>query len=124
MNIGRLLFAAGMSAALTLGACESAPTVSVMQSPDVAITPGSTYAWAPAMNAPSGGHGDPRIDNEIIRDRIRLAINQNLGAKGYQLVDNPSEAQLLVAYYIGLQQGTDYRVNSYGAGYYGYGYGW
>jgi hypothetical protein len=67
--------------------------------------------------------GDPRIDNDIIRDRIRIAINTNLGAKGYQLVSDPGSAQLLVAYYVGIQPGTDYRVDSYGPSVYGYGWG-
>jgi hypothetical protein len=122
MNLGRTAFGAAMSAALTLGACESpAGKVSVLQSATASITPGATYAWAP-LTQREMSYGDPRIDNDIIRQRIRTAINTNLGAKGYQLVDAPASAQLLVSYYVGLRNATDYRVDSYG--YYGYGYGW
>lgn len=121
MNIARTVFGALMSAALVLSACETAPDVSILQSATASITPGATYAWAPI--AQSGGKGDPRIDNDIIRERIRSAINTNLGAKGFQLVSDPAAAQLLVAYYIGIQPGTDYRVNTYGPSYYGYGWG-
>jgi hypothetical protein len=52
-------------------------------------------------------------------------VNASLGAKGFQLVSDPESAQLIVAYYVGLQPRTDYRVDTFGGGgYYGYGYGW
>src|SRR5262245_33395687 len=123
MNFTRTLFGAALSCVLTLGACETPAKVTVLQSATTSITPGATYAWAPVA-AQGTQRGDPRIDNDIIRDRIRSAINANLGAKGYQLVSDPASAQLVVAYYVGLQPKTDYRVDSYGGGFYGYGYGW
>jgi len=122
MNFARMAFGAAISAALVLAACETPAKVSVLQSATASITPGATYAWAPAVSPT--GHGDPRIDNDIIRERIRTAVNANLGAKGYQLVSDPESAHLLVAYYVGLQPRTDYRVDTFGGGYYGYGYGW
>ena len=123
MNLARIVFGAAMSAALVLAACETPPKISVLQSPTASITPGATYAWAPTPQS-TGQHGDPRIDNDIIRERIRSAVNTNLGAKGFQLVSDPAAAHLLVAYYVGLQPGTDYRVDTWGAPVYGYGWGW
>jgi len=103
MNLGRTAFGAAMSAALTLGACESpAGKVSVLQSATASITPGATYAWAP-LTSRQMSYGDPRIDNDIIRQRIRTAIDTSLNAKGYRLADDS---------------------DSYGGGYHGYGYGW
>ncbi len=120
MNLARTVFGAAMSAALVLAACETPAKVSVLQSATASVTPGATYAWAPVA-AQGAQRGDPRIDNDIIRERIRTAINTSLGAKGYQLVSDPASAQLLVAYYVGLQPKTDYRVDTYGGA---YGYGW
>jgi hypothetical protein len=113
MNLARIAFGAAVSAILTLGACETPAKVTVLQAADATIVPGATYAWAPlaVQQAPVG---DPRIDNDIIRSRIRSAVDTNLGAKGYRLVSDPAAAQLLVSYYVGLQYGTDYRVDSYG----------
>jgi hypothetical protein len=122
MNLARTVFGAAMSAVLVLSACETPAKVSVLQSATASISPGATYAWAPTA-AQGTQHGDPRIDNDIIRERIRTAINTSLGAKGYQLVSDPTSAHLLVAYYVGLQPKTDYRVDTFG-GSYGYGYGW
>ncbi|HEX5006722.1 MAG TPA: DUF4136 domain-containing protein [Hyphomonadaceae bacterium] len=123
MNIARVLFGAAMSAALVLAACETPAKVSVLQAANASITPGATYAWSPMPQGDSR-HGDPRIDNDIIRERIRTAVNSNLGAKGYQLISDPASAQLLVAYYVGIQPGTDYRVDTYGPSVYGYGWGY
>jgi hypothetical protein len=113
MNLARTVFGAAMSALLVLSACETAPPVSVLQAHDASVAPGSTYAWAP-VSTQEMQQGDPRIDNDIIRSRIRMAVDTNLAAKGFRLVDDPASAQLLVAYYVGLQQGTDYRVDTYG----------
>jgi hypothetical protein len=123
MNLARTAFGAILSAVLVLSACETPAKVSVLQAANASITPGATYAWAPTAQGGTG-QGDPRIDNEIIRERIRTAINTNLGAKGYQLVSDPASAQLLVAYYVGIQPGTDYLVDSYGPSVYGYGWGY
>lgn len=102
------LLAAALAVCLPLAACESpGGKVSVLtgQTP---LT-GSTYAWAPFQP----GSGDPRVDNDIIRERIRTAIDTNLAAKGYSQVD-PSKAKLLVSYHVGLKSGTDYSATSMG----------
>jgi hypothetical protein len=104
-----VLVVATAAACVALAGCESpGGKVSVLQGQ----TPiaGSTYAWAP--NAQPGS-GDARVDNDIIRERIKTAIDTNLAAKGYRQVA-PSQAKVLVAYHIGLQNRTDYSASSMG----------
>ena len=104
------LVMAAAVACLALSGCESpGGKVSVLQGQ----TPiaGSTYAWAPDAQP---GSGDARVDNDIIRERIRTAIDTNLAAKGYRQVP-PGQARVLVAYHIGLQNRTDYSASSMGA---------
>jgi hypothetical protein len=106
--MAQALLAAAIAACLPLVGCESpGGQVSVLSG----NTPlaGSTYAWAPVLP----GSGDPRIDNDIMRERIRTAIDTNLAAKGYSQVD-PTKAKLLVSYHVGLQNKTDYSATSMG----------
>jgi len=82
--LARAFLAAAVAACLPLAACESpGGKVSVL----TGTTPlsGSTYAWAPAQTE----SGDPRVDNDIMRERIRTAIDTNLAAKGYRQVVRP-----------------------------------
>jgi hypothetical protein len=107
------LAALAVGAAAALGACETAD-VSVLQSPNYTIAAGSTYAWKP-LSAQETQPGDPRIDNDIFRERMKSVIDANLAAKGLRLVD-PSQAQFLVSYHVGLQERTDVEADTFGAG--------
>jgi hypothetical protein len=82
---------------LVLAGCESPEGQALVLNAPTPLA-GSTYAWAP--NAQPGS-GDPRVDNAILRERIKIAVDTNLAAKGYMQVA-PSKAKLLVAYHIGL----------------------
>ena len=107
-TLSKALLPAAIAACLPMIGCESpGGQVSVL----TGSTPlaGTTYAWAPVQS----GSGDPRIDNDIMRERIRTAIDTNLAAKGYSQVD-PSKAKLLVSYHVGLQNKTDYSATSMG----------
>lgn len=74
-----------------------------------------TFSWLPAPET-----GDPRVDNAIIYNRVKDAVDTQLEAKGYREVQNPGEADFLVGYHIALDGRMDMQtVNSY----YGYGYG-
>ena len=103
------LLAAAAATCLTMAGCES-PGGKVSVLSGQAPLAGSTYAWAPDGQP---GAGDPRVDNDIIRERIRTAVDTNLAAKGYRQV-SPGEAKLLVAYHVGLQNKTDYSATSTG----------
>lgn len=105
----QVFVAAAAAACLVISGCESpGGKVSVLSGQ----TPlaGSTYAWSPDAQP---GSGDPRIDNDIIRERIKTAVDTNLAAKGYRQVSS-SQAKVLVAYHIGLQNKTDYSATSMG----------
>lgn len=101
---------------LPLVGCETpAGKVSVLQSSSVAVTPGSTYAWAP-VDAQARTAADPRVANDIVLDRLHNAVDGALAAKGYRRVEDPSSAQLLVAYHVGLQNRTETDVDTWGGG--------
>lgn len=104
------LLASAIALSLTLAGCES-PGGKVSVLSGQAPLAGSTYAWAPDAQP---GSGDPRVDNDIVRERIKTAVDTNLAAKGYRQVDS-GQAKLLVAYHIGLQNKTDYSATSMGA---------
>ena len=57
-------------------------------------------------------NNDPRIDNDIIRQRIRTGVESALTARGYSFVQDPNDARYLVSYHIGLQDRQDLRVDS------------
>lgn len=101
--------------AVTVAACAGpAGDVAVLQSGDPGLAPGATVAWAPVAQD-AMRNGDPRIDNDIIRQRIRTGVETALNAKGYRFVQDSNAAQYLVEYHIGLQERTDYRVETMGA---------
>ena len=106
----RALLAAAAAACLAMAGCESPGGKVSVLSGQTPIA-GSTYAWAPDAQP---GAGDPRVDNDIIRERITTAVDTNLAAKGYRQV-SPAQAKVLVAYHIGLQNKTDYSATSMGA---------
>ena len=102
-----------LACAIALASCAGpAGRVSVLQG-DRAVVSGAPVAWAPlAQNELQ--NGDPRIDNDIIRRRIRTGVENALTARGHRFVQNPDDAEYLVSYHIGLQDRQDLRVDSMG----------
>jgi hypothetical protein len=104
-TFSKAMFALTAVAVLALGSCVSAAgDIAVFWSSPIAA--GSTYAWNPA-NAPKVLTIPRRVDNDVIREGIMTAVDANLGAKGFRLVE-PSQAQYLVAYDVRVQTPTDY----------------
>ena len=102
--------------ALTSASCAGpAGQVSVLQSQQRQITPGAAVAWAP-LTADEKRNGDPRIDNDIMRERIRTAVESALVARGHHFVQDVDDAQYTVSYYVGLQNRQDYRVDTMAPG--------
>jgi hypothetical protein len=99
--------------AVLIASCAgSGGRVSVLQG-DTAIAPGAPVAWAPlAQNELK--NGDPRIDNDIIRRRIRTGVEQALAARGHRFVQDPNDAKYLVSYHIGLQDRQNLRIDTMG----------
>jgi hypothetical protein len=108
-----LIAALGLALA-PLAACQSpGGNVTVLQSGTVAVPAGATYAWKPM---PAGATTDPRVANDIIQERLTTAIDTALAAKGFRRVADPAAAQLLVSYYVGLENRQETQVSSFGGG--------
>jgi len=99
--------------AFALASCAGpAGNVNVLRSGN-AIVPGSAVAWAPLADDQLQ-NGDPRIDNDIIRQRMRTAVEAALTARGFTFVQDADAARYLVSYHMGLQERQDIRVDSMG----------
>lgn len=94
---------------------QTSAKVDVIQSSSSALAQGATFAWTP-MRAFGTGVPDPAIANEIAVDRLRATTEAVLQARGYRLIDNSAEADLLVAYTIVMQPETDAKLKAEGAG--------
>jgi hypothetical protein len=93
--------------ALTGGGAQAGPAgkVAVITASPAAVTPGSTYAWAPFNTAL-----DPRVANDIMQARMRAAVDASLAAKGFVRVDHPAMADLVVSYRMGVQDQVQART--------------
>jgi hypothetical protein len=96
---------------LVLAGCSS---VSVNRDYDVSVDFGQlkTYAW---QHAEQPQTGNPRIDNDLIDERVRSAVEAQLNAKGFVRVDK-ADADFLVAYFIDYKQRISGSSISFGMG--------
>ena len=109
---------------LCLGACigllvatfSACSTVKVWQDydPDVDLSALRAYKWL--ENEPPNT-GDPRVDNELLWSRIRVAIDKKLATQGF--VSNDTAPDFIVSYHVGIDQKI--RVDSFYTTYPGYG---
>jgi hypothetical protein len=76
----------------------------------------ATFAWLPQ---PQGMSGDARVDNPLIAERVRNAIDRTLTSKGYRPASE-TPPDFLVGYFLSLEQKIDIRTidRYYGAGRY------
>jgi hypothetical protein len=115
----RLLILAllAMTAGLGLSGCDDHVTFD--RNPSVPVHRGMTWAWRPAGPQPVS---DRRVvsrdrpapnreyrrntdwENDIVRNRIARAIEQNLSDKGLAQVSNPANADFLVDFQFGVQR--------------------
>ena len=102
---------------LLLAGCDD--HIIVTRDPDIPVVKGSTWAWKPAAppkdadrrpvvsrDVISRGETvarDSRANNEIVRQRIRSAIEQTLSSKGLRQVSDPQVADLLVDYHVAVR---------------------
>ena len=77
----------------------------------------ATFAWMPQ---PQEMAGDARVDNPLIAERVRSAIERTLTSKGYRPTSETTP-DFFVGYYLSLEQKLDvYTIdNYYGRGRYG-----
>ena len=89
---------AAIALAATVGpGCATGGHVTVVQTPSNALARGSTYAFPPVWGIAVGVPA-PAIINEITAGRLETATEAVLSSKGYRLVQNPYEADLIVTY--------------------------
>jgi len=69
-----------------------------------------TFKWMP--QAERGGR-DTVAENSLLDKRIRRAVERELSAKGYQLIES-GKTDLLLAYHVGVKQVVDVSTVHYG----------
>lgn len=67
-----------------------------------ASLPGATYAWVP-MPPRLPAESDPRVQDPQLRARLQASLDRALRAKGYQRIDNLRQADIAVAYRVGVR---------------------
>ncbi len=113
-----LLAAAVLICALLLAGCDE--HIEVTRDPGIPLHKGSTWAWRP-MAAPRDGDRrpvvsrdvisrresiarDPYGSNDMVRERVRIAIEQTLSSKGLRQVSDPRDADFLVEYHLAVRK--------------------
>ncbi len=88
-----------MVAVVVLSGCSS---ISVSRDYDETVNFSAlkTFAWKDAVQPETG---NPRIDNDLIDDRIRTAVNRELTAKGFRLAKQ-GFADFQVSYFVEYKQ--------------------
>jgi hypothetical protein len=80
-----------------------------------------TFTWFPLRRPPTG---DYRIDDPLLEQRIREAVERELAARGFRQVEDVTP-DFFVAYHLSIEQKLDvYTVNRGYYGAYGYYMGW
>src|SRR5260370_41357570 len=99
---------------LLLAGCDD--HITVIRDPDIPVPRGSTWAWKPTAPAKDSDRRpvvsrdvisrgetvsrEPGANHEVVRQRIRTAIEQTLSSKGLRQVSDPQAAEFLVDYHI------------------------
>jgi len=113
--------AAAGALGIGLAACTSLP-VRTDANPNMSVSNCHTYAFAQEHVA--NADQPAAYGNPLNAERLRVAIEANLAAKGIQRVDRAA-ADCVVGYAMGSRQVFNDYYGGFGAGWgYGYGYGW
>jgi hypothetical protein len=100
--------------------CSSSITVNHDFEPDVDFARFKTYAWIAQPAEVAGGAQAAQQTNTLLDQRIKDAVNGELGRKGLTIAtDNPD---LVVAYHTGVENKVDVTDWGYTYGSYYYGY--
>ena len=108
--------------------------VQVTRDPDVRIVRNASWAWRPDA-APSNARDtrpvvsrdvisrgetvtrDTEANNDLVRDRVKNAIAQTLGAKGLTQTSDPAAADFLVDYHFAVERHNATVQTAYPGGY-------
>ena len=105
--------------ALLLAGCDE--HVRITRDPDLRIAKHATWAWQPMTTRSNGRDSRPvtsrddirrretvavdrDADNEVLRDKVRVAIEQTLSSKGMKQVSNADAADFLVDFHLGVRR--------------------
>jgi hypothetical protein len=113
-----LLAAAIVICGLWLAGCDD--HITVIRDPDIPVHQGNTWAWRPmappkdedrrpvvsrdVISRRESIARDPSGSNDIVRQRIRVAIEQTLSSKGLRQVRDPQDADFLVDYHVAVRR--------------------
>ena len=136
MAYGRstLLAVTGLFFAFLLAGCDD--YVQITRDPDVRIAKLATWAWRPAPEPSKARDRDSRpvvsrdvisrnetaerdtnADNEMVRQRVKAAIEQTLTSKGLNQISDPKAADFLVDYHFAVERRNATVPVAYGGGY-------
>jgi hypothetical protein len=120
MGIGKppLLGAAVLICGLLLAGCDE--HIEVIRDSGIPVHQGNTWAWRPMEGSRTGNQRpvvsrdvisrresiarDSYERNDLVRERVRIAIEQTLSSKGLQQVSDPREADFLVEYHLAVRK--------------------
>ncbi len=119
-SIGKspLLTSSVLLCGLLLAGCDD--HITVIRDPDIPVPRGSTWAWKPTAPAKDSDRRpvvsrdvisrgetvsrEPGANHEVVRQRIRTAIEQTLSSKGLRQVSDPQAADFLVDYHVAVRR--------------------
>lgn len=114
-----LIAVSALLSGLLLAGCDE--YVQITRDPDVPIRQLATWAWRPATAAAKTRDSRPVVsrdvisrdetevrdsnaDNEMVRRRVKTAIEQTLASKGLSHISDPQEADFLVDYHFAVER--------------------
>lgn len=86
------------------------PVAHVEVSKPAASLPGNRYAWI-SMPPQISAEFDKRVQDPQLRQRLQAALDKALQAKGYRRVDDVGQADIAVAYRVGVRDSQLDTVN-------------
>lgn len=141
----QVLTAAAFLSLLFIAGCDD--RVQITRDHDVRIPPNATWAWRPyveeprdarpappqssrdsrpviSRDEPSGPRPrqnppprEPNADDEMVRQRVKTAIEETLSSKGFKHVEDPAAADFLVDYKFAVRRFNETVPAVYGGGY-------
>lgn len=114
-----LAMGAALCCSLLLAGCDD--YVQITRDPDVRIPKLATWAWRPATEQTKARDARPVVsrdvisrnetmvrdtgaDNDIVRQRVKTAIEQTLASKGLTQISDPKAADFLVDYHFAVER--------------------
>ena len=113
-----LIAGAALLCAFVLTGCDE--RVQITRDRDVHFTRRATWAWRPMeenrgrdtrrvisrddINRRETVTRDTYADNDVLRDKVKIAIEANLREKGFRQLSDPEAADFLVDYHLGVQR--------------------